>query len=505
MKNKELKYNIKKYAYCLLIAFAFLFISTKSSPFYIFNDWCDANSYFTIGKAITKGVVPYKDLFEQKGPILYFIHAIAYIISNTNFIGVFILEVLSFSIFLYYMSKIIELYCSKKNVLWGIALIACIILSSFVFCSGDSAEEFCISFLSVSLFYFLKYFKDTYPKEMSKKELIINGIMAGCVLWIKYTMLGFWIAFGLFLVISNLINKEYKKIISTCIYYFLGMIVVTVPVIIYFGLNGAVNDLVYTYFYVNMTAYSEDTSILYRLLKAIKYALGYAKHLPVYLIITLLGYITFIKDKKLIPNKCGKVALTLTIILTVIGIYYGNNYRYYFLFLMPFCILGIVSIGRFIDSKTQKFEKKTCKKYKILFLIAFICIMWFLTYKYNPNIEFHKIKREELVQYKIVQQIQEDATLLNYGCIDEGIYTILNTIPNTKYFSMPNIAYEDFPEIIDKQNEYVKNKEINYVLLKLDKTQNSKDVPCLYENYSEILEIKTCEDQEYVYELFEKR
>lgn len=74
----------------------YLLICTKSSPLYSLNDWVDSNAFFTMGKGIINGKIPYKDLFEQKGPLLYFIHGISYIISNKTFIGVFILEVLSF-------------------------------------------------------------------------------------------------------------------------------------------------------------------------------------------------------------------------------------------------------------------------------------------------------------------------------------------------------------------------------------------------------------------------
>ena len=80
------------YLYCLLISSAFLLICTKSSPLYPLNDWQDANAFFTMGKGMMNGKVLYRDLFEQKGPLLYFMHGTGlshfqYIISWCLYVG----------------------------------------------------------------------------------------------------------------------------------------------------------------------------------------------------------------------------------------------------------------------------------------------------------------------------------------------------------------------------------------------------------------------------------
>ena len=160
--DKNKKYII--YLYCLINAIIFLSICSKCSWFYKFNNWDDANSFFTMGKGMANGLVIYKDLFEQKGPLLYLIHAIAYMISNNTFIGVFIFEVISFSIFLYFIGKIVSLYCRKIHILWVAPFISFITLSGYVFIAGDSAEEFCFPLLAITMYQMLNYFKNIYEK-----------------------------------------------------------------------------------------------------------------------------------------------------------------------------------------------------------------------------------------------------------------------------------------------------------------------------------------------------
>ena len=70
---------------CLASATAALLVCSLSSPLYATNDWVDANTYLTIGRAMLHGQVPYRDLADQKGPLLYVLHMLAAIIQPYGF------------------------------------------------------------------------------------------------------------------------------------------------------------------------------------------------------------------------------------------------------------------------------------------------------------------------------------------------------------------------------------------------------------------------------------
>ena len=103
IKNKT---KIFRLLYCLVISFLVLMICSKNSFLYPFNNWVDENAFFTVGKAWGYGLIPYRDMFEQKGPVLFLIFTLASFISSKTFIGVFIFEIISFTIFLYYVIKL---------------------------------------------------------------------------------------------------------------------------------------------------------------------------------------------------------------------------------------------------------------------------------------------------------------------------------------------------------------------------------------------------------------
>ena len=68
--------------FLLLAAFLVLLFASRSSFLYPFNDWNDANSYFSVGKALFNGKMPYRDVFDQKGMYLYFLYGLAYLVSH---------------------------------------------------------------------------------------------------------------------------------------------------------------------------------------------------------------------------------------------------------------------------------------------------------------------------------------------------------------------------------------------------------------------------------------
>ena len=71
--RKEWLSKGKVIVYCIALSFLFLMICSESSFLYPMNDWVDGNCFFTMGKSMMNGSVPYLDLFEQKGPLLFLI------------------------------------------------------------------------------------------------------------------------------------------------------------------------------------------------------------------------------------------------------------------------------------------------------------------------------------------------------------------------------------------------------------------------------------------------
>ena len=145
------KQKIALYTACLLAAGVLLLLCSQCSPLFPINVWGDANCLMTVGRVMREGGVIYRDIYEQKGPTLYLIHALAACISDTSFLGVYVLEVVSFAAVLY-MACWLAMHRVKPGVAFaGVVLVGACVLVGGAFSRGDSAEEFCLPYLMGAL------------------------------------------------------------------------------------------------------------------------------------------------------------------------------------------------------------------------------------------------------------------------------------------------------------------------------------------------------------------
>ena len=162
----------KLFSICYLTAagFLLLFFASRSSPLYPCNDWNDANSYFSVGKALFNGKMPYRDVFDQKGMYLYFLYGLAYLLSHTTFAGVYVLEGILAAFDLFGICRILTLCVRRSTALALSPLALAVIVTSRSFYWGGSAEEICLPFLIWGLYLILEYFQNRYPQAAMSRD-----------------------------------------------------------------------------------------------------------------------------------------------------------------------------------------------------------------------------------------------------------------------------------------------------------------------------------------------
>ena len=176
-------------AVCLAMAAVMLLFASQSSPLYPINEWADANCLLTVGRVMRAGGVVYRDIYEQKGPTLYLLHALAACVSDSGFLGVYLMETLSLAAALFAAYRLFRLRAGRAWSLGGAAVWGAIVLISPSFCKGDSAEEFCLPLLMAAMAVaYAEYGRRARPMRFA--WLAFCGLMAGLIFTIKYTLLG---------------------------------------------------------------------------------------------------------------------------------------------------------------------------------------------------------------------------------------------------------------------------------------------------------------------------
>lgn len=492
--------NKKKILYCILISITFLLICTKSSPLYRINDWYDAQCFFTVGKSMINGKIPYLDLFEQKGPLLFLLYGIASLISNNSFIGVFILEVISYSVFLYYVSKIIEIYLDKKYSYILIPIIALLMLPTRCFTHGGSCEEFCFPVLAILIYKYIKYLKNN---DISSNDTIIVGILSGILLWMKYTLLGFSIGFCITVLIKSLIDKNYKNLISKVGYFTLGITITTIQWLIYFGLHkNGIKSLIDVYFLFNINSYANNYTLLQKLINCFNTIKGVIFRYYQYLILIIIPMVLSIKTKTFFKETKNNIYLLISTLLLLITIFIGGtNFRYYSLPIQPFMIFGLIFIATIIKDKRINNVILNNTKY-IVPIIIIVCL--FISYYRSPNTKYISKNKSYYAQYTFLDSIKPNSSILNYGFLDGGFYFTTKTYPNQYYFQRNNIIYELFPNNTDEQKRYIKEKQTDYVIINNELAED--ELKIIKENYN-LIDSHTQQYEEYTrtYYLYEKK
>lgn len=467
ISNNREECNVKKSylisGWCILSAFFVLIICSRSSFLYPCNDWNDANSFFTVGKAFINGQVPYRDLFEQKGPYLYLIYGISYLLSHNSFFGVFILEVVSLAIFLYFAYQIMVLYCKEKTALVFIPTLAFCLMVSKSFYWGGAAEEFCLPFMCISLYDSMLYLKENYPRKPSVKMIIKNGIFAGIISLIKYTLLGFYAAWIGVIMFAFFVKKRYKIAIYDAFIFLGGMLIAFLPCFFYFMLHGALYDWYQCYVYVNVFCYSnlgDSINLAERVYELAKILYWLILDNRSYFLPIIIGMIYILFSRRI--RWYEKLNVYTLFALLFLGIYIGgSNLPYYSIPLMIFAVIGIAAIGRFIDRYIPNLLKK--KGIRALLMSVSITTSILGSYHFSMNSFFLSYEREDFFLFrfqKIVEQ-EQNPTLLTYNCLDAGLYTIADIMPTCRFFHRCNLDYEEMEK---EQFQYLEQGKTQFVL-----------------------------------------
>lgn len=230
----------------LLISAIFVTLNSFStSPLYPDYYGGDSSQFLTMGRGWASGKLPYRDMFDHKGPVIFLINMIGYIITGGNF-GVFILQVffLFFSCcFLYKMAMLVEdakIYC-----------MFCVILALFQFSKnyvdGDTVEEWCLPFIALSVYYIYKYLKFDIKNQPvhNPKFALLYGISFG-VCFLSRATNAVLIGCGVLIItIYLIINRNWKNLFENAVMFILGFCLLCLPFSAYFAYHNCLGDFFY--------------------------------------------------------------------------------------------------------------------------------------------------------------------------------------------------------------------------------------------------------------------
>ena len=444
----------------------------------------DAAEYLHVSKEVADGKVLYKDIFDNKGPVLYFMNAVALKLGQQN--GIIILEFLMIFISLVFLYKTIKLL-EENN--WKSIIILVIITSILarMFTSGLSCEEYALMFSAIGLYECIKYYKN---RLFLKKECFAIGMMCALTFLIRPNLTMVFIAFGISIFIEKIKEKKYKELLSYLVYAFIGFAVVCIPIIIYFSLNKCWYEYIYSNFLLNIGMHK------YGIIKSIR---KMAEFVPISFGLTIVLFITSIyyfikkKDYKYISYS---ILIIITILFNAISVQF---YAHYLISFLPVFILAYQNIYTIKNDE---------KKITFLYTIFISCIIIFDAIECIPKTNIPQPNIELIEYIKQHTNIDDEIAIIGF---QEEIYYLSNRHAVSKYsFVLRNNAfteenqtmmvYECFTDIINKHPKIIieDKKTIDVAVqpyLEMDEYTNLKN-----QFYKEIMKV----DDIVLYELIKK-
>ena len=460
-----MKKALARFLFAGLAAFSVLAVCSKSSFLYPMNDWVDVNCFFTVGRGILHGLVPYRDLYEQKGPLIYFLFALAGQISESSFLGVYILEGLCFSCFLYLGGRITEVLSGRKKVFWiSAALLGILVPVTPAFSHGSSAEEFFLPVLALGLLTVLKAMHE--KRLLANREGFVLGLCSAAALWTKYTFCGLFGGLALAVIIWYLFTGKARCLPRLIIFFLLGVLALSVVIVGWFALNGALTDLWQAYFVNNLTQYSGNIrgghydAPLPNLLNNLPWSVP-----------GVLGLLWMAARLK--KNGWEALAGWLSAVCLFVFTYWtGRRYPYYALVLVVFAPFGLASAASAVAWSLKRIRPAVRTAIAAVLACLLLSAGPLIALQTSSNTYLMGIRPEELPQYRFAEIIRqsEDPTLLNYGFLDGGFYFASGVLPSDPYFCSLNI---DLPEMEQAMRESIRQGKTEFVVTRSAKLKGS--------------------------------
>ena len=321
--------NIGIYAAVCLSGCVFVLLSASwVSPLFRDSYGYDSSWYSLMGRAITQGMVPYRDYFDLKGPAFFFIEAIGQFFCYGR-MGIFIIECIAASISCIFIWKTCNMYILRWQTCVIFAVTGLVAISPFW--GGNTCEEFMLPFNFACIYLTLKYLKEENYEEYFLPALIF-GISFAVMLLSKITTCAPMGAAALTVLIVLVMKKKSYVIPRIIGYFLLGFLIIWIPMCVYFILHHAFRDFIYAAF---VFAYKRGTDYYET------FSWDWESKL-------IICYMSFIASLIIPTRKSGEHYLRIFgILLSVITwafLHLGTPYDYYFLLTMPCFIYMMMSM-----------------------------------------------------------------------------------------------------------------------------------------------------------------
>lgn len=476
MNKKTILDNSLKFIFFILAAtLMVLYFSASTSPLYPNYKARDSSFFLVMGKEWLGGLIPYKDIWDQKGPAIFLVNLLGFMLTGNKY-GVLIIQII------FAVVSEVFIYKTFRRVMGETLSVLGACFGTIVFgCNynyGNLLEEYINPFLIICLYFITGWIHDKTKEKPEHNPLYacFYGLTFGlCVMSRVTNSIAVCIAF-FFIVIYLLANKAWMNLLQNAITFILGAAMAIVPFMIYFAIKGCSYDFWYGTIIFNLSYAAKSESSLMAFIKSALRQIGSYALIATGLVCAL---------RKRYYDGLIYMAMGIGTQLLLRNIMRFNHYS-----MITFCLL-IVSVYELTYIIAEKAD--TIRKVGIIALAGTIFIASYRTGKEILNMaSFYKYfasvpAREGVEHYNqlldLTSKIPEDERrgLVTYN-VNPTIYLDLDIAPTCRFFAYQDWQAEFSDSFKEMLNEEFESKKPMWILASSnDKTAIQSILDSYYE------------------------
>lgn len=416
----------------------------------------DLNIYYLIGNGWMRGMLPYVDLTDLKGPIVFLMHGLGSLMTPGSFLGICILNALVVGAGMLFAYKTARLFFSPALSMSAVGL-----YSYFTLYFGVNPAEQVWALQHVSLYFLLRW-GITEQAAFTRLQLLIIGASVAIVLLMKFNLVAFWGPVCLLVLCVS-----YRRAL---LWLSVGFLLIMLPIVFYFWWQGALSVMWREYVELAITygSTSWTDSALYK-----KHFLLFSWFMPPHLherlnlcFLAVLGCIPCLVWPLLWrENKLKKITLWVLGAAFVLQVYAGYSgpydFSHYSVVFYPFCFLSVLCAIHLLK-RCPRVAYVAGAGMALLILCTAVTLPLYVKYgrSYNGNAQMRATT--SWIVENLPKREGEELHILDPEHLLH-IYRLNGTLPGLRHFVAPMVP-GGYALYLDEQVRYIQKKRPKYLL-----------------------------------------
>ncbi len=217
----------------LLVLCGALGVLLPVSPLNMQFTYSDSGVFLYTGWRILNGELPYRDIWDHKPPVIFYINALGLAIADNSRWGVWLIELAALFLAAYLgfqlLRKTLGIFPAIFSLLlWLLSLVQ-------VLQGGNLPTEFTLPLQFTALWL-------VYHADKSKRPhwiFFLIGLTGAIAFFIKQTAVGIWIAIVIYLTVQKLMSKQGRQWFRELSLISLGGLAISIIIVAFFSIQGA--------------------------------------------------------------------------------------------------------------------------------------------------------------------------------------------------------------------------------------------------------------------------